>query len=274
MGSPGAKGSQAGGILHLAEGVPNGFRCRSARQRLAGTPNHQERHSASLARPATYIRPHLCGGHRFRVLAFLPEYCDGRTVVIIRLRVWLTWLTRQSAGSRIYSSTAHSPPQQVTHPVEPGRVGRRPDALALLRMSASPLRIRLGTALLRCGRTHCARSRCRARQACLPPLGVGGVAPRPDTWTAQSACICLRENIRCASRGLTAHAPELDRPSFAHASHPCCAYCSTRRGLLVGPLRVEYGARRRHGASARAQILRHPRSRRDGACAMHPRDEA
>ena len=86
-------------------------------------------------------------------------------------------------------------------------------------MSASPLRNRPRTALLHCGRAHCVRSGCRGRRACHSTLSAGGVAPRPDNWTARSACVCPGENVRCAPRGLPAYAPEpeLDRPSLALA---------------------------------------------------------
>ena len=91
------------------------------------------------------------------------------------------------------------------------------------------------------------------------PLCAGRVAPRDLTPGRRGllAYVPARTCGAASPRGLTAHAPEpeLDRPSLAHASHPCRAYCSTRRGLLVGALRAEYGAScRRHGASAAGAV--------------------
>ena len=116
------------------------------------------------------------------------------------------------------------------------------------------------------------RSRCHARRACHPSLGAGGVAPRPDTWTARSACVCPRENVRCALRGLPAHAPEpeLDPPLPCPRLTPVPRKLLHQVGLLVGVHGAQYGARRRHGASALAQIIRHPRSWHDCSWAMHP----
>ena len=121
--------------------------------------------------------------------------------------------------------------------------------------------------------TLCAIPMPRAPSLPPRPLCAGRVAPRDLTPGRRGllAYVPARTCGAASPRGLTAHAPEpeLDRPSLAHASHPCRAYCSTRRGLLVGALRAEYVARCcRHGASARAVAMAPARCRdapREGA---------
>ena len=168
MGSPGATRSQAGWSPQLASGVLNVFWFRSARQVVFRMLNHQLKGTPRRWHGLQFnIPPNLCGGNRFRIGKFLPEYCDDRTVANIQVRAWLTWLTRGSAGPRIYSSTAlasragHSSCRAWSSRTS-ARCSRPPS------MSTSPLRTRPGTTLLCWGRTHCARSRCRARRACHP----------------------------------------------------------------------------------------------------------